>query len=82
MHDFNNRRKAGVALFAQGLVKPFAGDACVLGQSHHSARPGDVTYRFGERGVVFWAAVYAGLQVLRAVFVRLQAVGGFTGSDA
>jgi len=82
VHDFNNRRKAGVALFAQGLVKPFAGDAGVAVELDHAARPCNVANGLGEQGGVFWCFVHAGLKVLRAVFVGLQVVGGTKGFDA
>ena len=53
VHDFDNDRKAAVALFAQSLVQPFAVDGSVSGQLHHAVRPCDVTYGFGEQGVRF-----------------------------
>jgi hypothetical protein len=48
VHDFDNRRKAGVALLAQSLLEPFAGDAGVAGRLHHAARLCNVANGFGE----------------------------------
>lgn len=61
VHDFDNGGKAGVALFAQSLVKPFAIDAGVPGQLHLAARQCNITHGFGERCSVFWRFVHADL---------------------
>ena len=76
MHDLDNGGEARVAFFAQRLVEPFSGDAGVAGELHHAARPCDVAHGFGEQGGGVGDFVNIGLQVLRAVIVRLQVIGG------
>jgi hypothetical protein len=82
VQDFDKRRKAGVALFTQGFLQPFAGDAGVAGELHHAACPGYVANGFAEQRGIVWRFVHAGLKVLGAVFVGLQVVGGTKGFDA